>query len=259
MPARRLVGDLQLAGVRSKPEVHAADRHGVIGRAGRVPAAVVAAVGGIDPVVEPPGQPVDVVLRVADREPGEQRLAAVGDVVAVGVLEKEDVGRRGHQHAATPGQDRGRMLKPGGEERHRFVVAVAVGVVEQLHPAERPRPLGTHRVVSHLDHVHPAVGVEGNRYRVHDVRFTCSELEPQSLGEPGGGDELVRVERRAFAVAAGAAKGQREGQCGHQGASGDDAHGVGLRCDDGTHRSQKSEAGCGLMASGSPDRRDTPG
>ena len=130
VPTRRLVGDLQLAGVRSEPEVHAADRHSVIGRASRLPAAVVPAVGGVDPVVEPPGQPVDVVLRVADRKSGEQRFAAVGDVVAVGVLQEEDVGRRGHQHAAAPGQDRGRMLKLSGEQRDRLVVAVAVGVVE---------------------------------------------------------------------------------------------------------------------------------
>ena len=136
VPARRLVRRLEGAGVRLEPEVHAADRHDGVGRAGRMPAAVIAAVGRVDPVIEAPGEPVDVVLGVGDREPREQRFARVGDAVAIVVAQEKDVGRLDHQDAVAPRQDRGRV-QAVGEQGSGLVRAVEVLVDQKLHPTQR--------------------------------------------------------------------------------------------------------------------------
>ena len=204
---------LQVAGVGPEPEVRAADRHGLIGRAGRVPAAVIAAVGGVDPVVDPPDEPVDVVLRVGDRKAGEEHLARVGDAVAVAVAQMDDIGRRGHQHAVAPRQDRGRVRQLVGEQRPGLVVAVEVGVDQPLDPAQRRRSGRPHRVAAHLNHVHPAVGVEGDADRIDDGRLAGGQLEAEIVRKLRRRDELVRIQRDGPVVPVHAARDcQGEGQ-----------------------------------------------
>ena len=74
------------------------------GRRADATGAVAPAVGAVDPVVEAPGQAVDAELLVPLAEPGQHHATLVGDAVAVGVLEEQDVGSGGDQHAAVPGE-----------------------------------------------------------------------------------------------------------------------------------------------------------
>ena len=219
-PAPRVEGDavsprglerrLQRAGVGPEAEVGAANRDGRLGPAGRMAAPVVAAVGGVDPVVDTPGEPVDVVLRVLDREAGEQDVARVGHPVAVRVAQVQDVGRRGHQHAVAPRQNRRRVGQPVGEQRPRLVVAVEVLVHQPLDPAQRRRAFRPHRVAAHLDHEHPAVGIERDRYRIDDGGLLGGQLETEVVRQLRGGDEIVRIERHAPVVAVHASRSGKD-------------------------------------------------
>ena len=210
-PAPRVEGDavppgglerrLQGAGIGPEAEVGAANRDGRLGPPGRMAAAMVAAVGGVDPVVDAPREAVDVVLGVLDREAGEQDVARVGHPVAIRVAQVQDVGRRGHQHAVPPRQDRCRIRQFVGEERPGLVVAVKVFIDQPLDPAQRRRPLRPHRVAAHLDHEHPAGGIERDRYRIDDRGFLRGQLEAQIVGKLRRGDELVGIKRRAAVVA----------------------------------------------------------
>ena len=98
-----------------------------------------AVVGGVDPVVDAEAQIGDAAFGrdgVAFKA-GEPDFAQVGLVVAVGVLEIEDVGGGGRQDSSLPGQHRRDLQKMVGEDRGLVDAAVAVGVFEVADTAAR--------------------------------------------------------------------------------------------------------------------------
>ena len=134
-PARRLVRGRNLARLGPEAKVGAFERHDPLRRARRTGRAAVSAVGAVNPVVEPPGEAVDVVLRVTDRKTGQDDRALVGAPVPVVVSQEQDVGRARHQDASAPGEHRGGILQAVGEYGRLLEVPVGVGVFEQLHAA----------------------------------------------------------------------------------------------------------------------------
>lgn len=71
-------------------------------------------------------------MGIGDAPAGVEDFADVGDVVAVGILEEEEVGCLGDDDAAL-GEDDGRGdIEAGGEDRDLIAAAVAVGVLEDF-------------------------------------------------------------------------------------------------------------------------------
>ena len=134
------------------------------------------------------------MLSVANRKPGKEHLPGVCNPVAIGVAKEQDVRRLGNEHTIPPRKNRGRILQAIREERHRLIEAIVVVVGEAFDPSQWLRPLGTNRVVAHLNHIHPTVGIEGHTDRVDDIRFACGQLDTQVVGQTSGLDELVGVQ-----------------------------------------------------------------
>src|SRR5439155_4887176 len=59
-------------------------------------------IGAVDPVVDPIQESVDAQLRVERIESGEENLSLVGAMVAVGVGQVENIGRRRDQDSILP-------------------------------------------------------------------------------------------------------------------------------------------------------------
>src|SRR5439155_15790213 len=116
-----------------EPEVHAADVDGlVVGPPAPLDFAAALAVRDGDPVVDPEGRMADAELWIPGGEALEERLADVGLAVAVGILQIEDVRRRGDDDAALPWSDAVGHEESVGEDRARFVEAVAILVLEEF-------------------------------------------------------------------------------------------------------------------------------
>ena len=192
--ARGFVGGLDFSCVRTEAEIHAPDRNLSVRRFDRVARAVVAAIGGVHPVVKPPEKTVDIVLRVGDREPGKEHFFDVRLAVPVRVFEEDDVRRARHQDPVAPRQNRRRILQTIGKHRGLFVIPVQVRIFEQLYAPERLRDsLRLVGIVSHFDGVHSARGVEGNSDRIHNVRLARRELDSEVFVNPGGGNEALGI------------------------------------------------------------------
>src|SRR5512145_1856970 len=101
-----------LAGVRAEAHVAAADGNHLAGRERFHPAAAVT-VGSVNPAVESPLEAVEAMLLVARVEAGEQNLAHVRTVIAIGVLGVEQIRCGGYEHALSPRHHAGR-------KRHAF-------------------------------------------------------------------------------------------------------------------------------------------
>ena len=125
---------------------------GVIAAVGAADLAAVARPGAVDPVVEAPLQVVHHRLDVVLAEPGEDPALDVGPVVAVGVAEVPDVGRRGDEDAPLPDGDAGRPGELVGEDVALVERAVAVAVDQQADTADRrvARVLGERLVVGRI-------------------------------------------------------------------------------------------------------------
>ena len=97
----------------------------------------------IDPAVEAEPHVARTGVRVAGPPAGEQDLADVGLVVAVGVLEEERVGGLGDDQAAVDVDHAGGDAQLVGEDRELVGLAVAVGILADLDPVA-PLARGLH-------------------------------------------------------------------------------------------------------------------
>ena len=86
----------------------------------------------VDPAVEAPGEVARSGVGVACAPAPEQHLPLVGPAVAVGVLEREDMRRLGHDQAAVVGQHARGDRELLGVHVAAVGLAVAVGV-DELH------------------------------------------------------------------------------------------------------------------------------
>ena len=153
--------------------------------------AAIARAGGVNAMIQPPFQVVHHRLHVELAKSGEHLAAHVGAPIAVGVLQVPHVGRRRHEDAALPNRHAGRPREPFGEHRAAVELAIAVGVLEQSHAAQRligrtldKRPVGRLvgvGIVVHFDDVRPAVLVIGHRHRIGHQRFGGDQLHPKAV------------------------------------------------------------------------------
>ncbi|TAJ10710.1 MAG: hypothetical protein EPO68_14955, partial [Planctomycetota bacterium] len=122
--------DLDRAGVGAEAEDAVADPAEVAARGVRHVVRRVARVAlrAVDPAVGPPAQIADRRVRVAVAEAAEQHALLVGDVVAVGVDEVQDLRRCGDDHSLLVQHERGDEVKALEERLARVVATVAVRV-----------------------------------------------------------------------------------------------------------------------------------
>src|SRR6185503_16874500 len=84
----------------------------------------------VKPAVLSEDERVGGVVGVGGVDAAEDADADIGDAVAVGVLEKEDVGSGGNDHAAAPELEAGRIVQLVGEDDQAVGLAVVVVVVQ---------------------------------------------------------------------------------------------------------------------------------
>ena len=138
-----------------------------------------------EPVIVAVGEAARLRVGVSDAPAGHDDLTDVGLVVAVGVLEEDEVRGLGDDHAAVGEDEAGRDVELVGEDRELVGLAVAVGVFADLdgvvalllvfHDAVR--------VVAGLGDPEAAAGVPGERDRLHDVRLGGEEHQLQVGGD----------------------------------------------------------------------------
>ena len=135
-----------------------------------------AAVGAVNPVVGPPGQAVGPQLLIARLETGQQHLPLVGLAVAIGIFEKQDVGRGSDKHAAAIRQHAGRKGDAVGENRRRFRSGRRRSRSSQQANASL---VGPDRIIVHFGDEHPAGRVPGHGHGADDGRLGGDQLDHQ--------------------------------------------------------------------------------
>jgi hypothetical protein len=190
---------LELPRARIEGEVASAQLHPVCrARPRRGDFAAVGRGAAVDAIVEAPAQAVQHRLhvelvggvgRVVDGKPGEDDLPHIGLAVAVGVFEKDHVGRGGDVDPAVGPEDAGRPRQIVGKHRALVETPVFIRVFQHADAA----PMGllvTHLgVIHHLDHKQASVLVEADLDGIADERFGGDELEAET------GADFERLER----------------------------------------------------------------
>ena len=141
----------------------------------------------------------------AESRPSSTRLADVGLVVAVGVLEEHQVGRLRQQDAAIDELEPGRAVQAVGEDGLLVGLAVAVGVLEDQELVVHLL-LGLPVRVARPDrHPEPALGVERHLHRlgqVGELLLRGEQVDLHPLGDGHLGDGLLAAEEDVGAVRA---------------------------------------------------------
>ena len=133
-------------------------------------------------------------MRIAQPPASVQHLANVRLVIAIGVLQEEEVRRGRDNHATVRERQARRKIQVIREDGDLVGFAVTVRVFENL-DAIVPRVAVQHlvRIVHRLDHPQPATLIERERDRLDDVRLAGEELDAE-LGRRL--HELLRLFRR---------------------------------------------------------------
>ena len=150
----------------------------------------------IEPVVVTVVQVVGLRVSVADAPALEDRLAHVGFAVAVGVLEKQEPRRLGHDHPAVHEHEARRKIEVVREHRKLVGLAVAVGVLADLDRVIAGAARGhAVRIVAGLADPEPAALVPRHGDRLGNVGFGREQFEPQVGRELGAFDAALHRER----------------------------------------------------------------
>ena len=138
-----------------------------------------------EPVIVAVGEAARLRVGVSDAPAGHDDLTDVGLVVAVGVLEEDEVRGLGDDHAAVGEDEAGRDVELVGEDRELVGLAVAVGVFADLDGVVALLLVfhDAMRVVAGLGDPEAATGVPGERDRLHDVRLRGEEHQLQVGGD----------------------------------------------------------------------------
>ena len=110
---------------------------GRLARGGGPDGAAAAAVGCVDPVVEPVFEAVDPMLLISLVEADQDRFAHVGPAITVGVFRVKNLRRGADEHPLAPDHDAIREINVLQEHRCFVVAAVAVGVFQVFDDAAR--------------------------------------------------------------------------------------------------------------------------
>ena len=138
----------------------------------------------MNPVVQTPLQAVDELFGIAEVKAGVEPAPAVGAAVVIGILQVNDVRGIGDDRTALPRHRAGWQAQTFGKGRGVFIETIAVAILEQLDATGGDMP-GGHAVIGiagHLGHIHAAVFVEVDAYRIDDIGLTGHQLGPEALG-----------------------------------------------------------------------------
>ena len=140
-----------------------------------------------EPVVVAVGEAAGLGVRILDAEAGDDDLTDVGLVVAVGVLEEDEVRGLRDDHAAVGEDEARRDVELIGEDRELVCLAVTVGVFADLDAVVTLLLVFLHavRVVGGLADPEAATGVPSERDGLHDVRLGGEEHQLQVGGHLG--------------------------------------------------------------------------
>ena len=132
----------------------------------------------VDPVVEPVPKVAWAGVCVARAKAGEEHLAHVCLVVAVGVLEKEKLRRVRHNDAAARKGERCGDVQAVGKDFHLVTFTVTVGVLENLDAIiALAAGLDFVRVIDALGDPQPPACVPLHVNGIHNLRFSGEELQ----------------------------------------------------------------------------------
>ena len=144
-------------------------------------------------VVEAPAQTVHVAVGHAESESLQEHFA-----ITVGVFEEYEFGGRCDNDAAVPRSNGSRKTQTFGEEHAAVDLSVVVRVQEEANRAARlsvrTEAVG---IVAHLHDEHAPLCIEGQRDRIHNVRFGGEESHFQAGMQVDGFGRSDRVKASA--------------------------------------------------------------
>ncbi len=135
-------------------------------------------------------------MRIVAAKAGDDHFPPIGAIVAVGILQKENVRRVGHPHAAGANGKARRNVQALGKDREAIRPAVAIGVFEDLHPVASRAWLAP-RIFKAFGDPDPPSLVERHRHRVDDIRLGRDNLDRKALGYGHPRDGFGRRQGRA--------------------------------------------------------------
>ena len=139
------------------------------------------AVAAVEPAIGPPDERIERLVRVLRAPAVEQdRGLSVGDVVAVGVGDEKEIGRRAHPDAAKPHRQTTDEVEPLLEDLPGVEHVVTVGVLEDEDPVAGVFVCDLPRVGITLRHPEPAAVVEAHRDRLADVGLGREEFDREA-------------------------------------------------------------------------------
>ena len=122
--------------------------------------------------------------RLVLSESREYDPTLIGLSVAVGVLQKKQIGSGADEQAAIPTRNGGRVIQLVGENRTPVVSSVAVGVFEHADTTGVLKSLHHIRVVLwQLNDIHAAILVEIDRDRITNQRLGGGQFDVESVAD----------------------------------------------------------------------------
>ncbi len=161
----------------------------------------------IEPTTRIEHEAVGRVVRIGRVEAVQDAHAHVGLVVAVGVLQEDQIGRHGHVHAAVPEFESGRVVQMVGEGRTLVGLAVTVGVFQDEQLVVHLLLRLPVRIAGPGGHPESTLGIERHLHGVDHLGehlFAGEEAHLQSLGDRHLADRFLATQEDMLAVRAGA-------------------------------------------------------
>jgi hypothetical protein len=147
-------------------------------------------VGHVEVTVGSPGEAVEEFVTIFEAEAGEEDFGFVGAVIAVGILEEEEVRGLADVGSAVPEEDAGGEVESIGPDVDFIGLAIVVGIFEDFDAVARLLAVGcAHGVFVEFDDPESAAFVPGHGDGVGDHGFGGEEadFEARGCGEFGLG------------------------------------------------------------------------
>jgi len=134
-------------------------------------------------------------VRIVAAETGDHDFLLIGAVVAVGVLQEQNVRRVRHPHAAMTDRDSRRNVQAFGKDGDFVDAAVVIGIFQDLN-AVAPGPRFAARVFEAFRDPNTAAFVEGHRDRIHQVGLGGHDFHGEARWHRHLGDRFLGRQRR---------------------------------------------------------------
>ena len=178
---------LQFSSIRPKPKIPCAHQKRAKGSLQMIPESITPMVttgSAINPPIQSPAKPIGPKLLIAGGQASHKNLTSIGDAIAIGILKKENLRSRRHQHTSTPGQDAGRKTELISKKGLLVINLIPIGVANHTHATSRP--FGTvhpQRIISHLYHPKTALLIPINRHRILDEGLAHHQFRTKSFSK----------------------------------------------------------------------------